>query len=72
MDASKKESDSDSDEKPKAIMPAEAPPAEMNLLDFDSGPATTPAAAAPAGGGEVNLMDDLFSSGPSQPAAAPQ
>jgi len=70
MDASKKESDSDSDEKPKAIMPAEAPPAEMNLLDFDSGPATTP--AAPVGGGEVNLMDDLFSSGPSQPAAAPQ
>ena len=41
----------------------------MNLLDFDSAPASTP---APAGGGEVNLMDDLFSGGPSQPAAAPQ
>ena len=67
MDASKKESDSDSDEKPKAIMPAEQPPAEMNLLDFDAAPATAP--VAPAGGGEVNLMDDLFSGGPSLPAA---
>lgn len=66
MDASKKESDSDSDEKPKAIMPVEQPPAEMNLLDFDSPPAIMPAGApAAGGGGEVNLMDDLFSSGPS-------
>ena len=37
MDNTKKDSDSDSDEKPKAIMPAEQPPAEMNLLDMDSG-----------------------------------
>jgi len=45
----------------------------MNLLDFDSAPASTPATGgAPAGGGEVNLMDDLFSGSPSQPAAAPQ
>ena len=44
MDSSKKESDSDSDEKPKAIMPAQAPPAEMNFLDMDSGaPPTAPA-----------------------------
>ena len=66
MDSSKKDSDSDSDEKPKAIMPAQAPPAEMNLLDMDSGaPTTAPAQAPAAGGGEVNLMDDLFSGGPS-------
>ena len=42
----------------------------MNLLDFDAAPTTAP--AAPAGGGEVNLMDDLFSGGPSQPAAPQQ
>jgi len=35
----------------------------MNLLYFDAAPATAP--VAPAGGGEVNLMDDLFSGGPS-------
>jgi hypothetical protein len=66
MDNTKKDSDSDSDEKPKAIMPIEQPPAEMNLLDMDSGATgTAPAGAPAAGGGEVNLMDDLFSGGPS-------
>jgi len=48
----------------------------MNLLDFDATPAIMPAPAtggAPtASGGEVNLMDDLFSSGPSQPAVPQQ
>jgi hypothetical protein len=45
----------------------------MNLLDFDAAPTTTAAPAyggAPAG--EVNLMDDLFSGSPSQPAAQQQ
>lgn len=68
MDSSKKESDSDSDEKPKAIMPVEPAPAEMNLLDMDSTPAIMPAPGqpqAPANDGGLNLMDDLFSGGPS-------
>ena len=61
----KKDSDSDEEDKPKAIMPASEPVNEMNLLDFDSTPATTATApAAGPGGGEVNLMDDLFSGGP--------
>ena len=49
-------------------MPAPEPVNEINLLDFDSTPTTTSTApAAGSGGGGVNLMDDLFSSGPTQP-----
>lgn len=56
-------------------MPVEPAPAEMNLLDMDSTPAIMPAPGqpqAPPNDGGLNLMDDLFSGGPSQPAAPQQ
>ena len=63
-DTKKDSDDSDAEESQKKQEPVN----EMNLLDFDAGPATTTASQEPAAN-SGNLLDDMFG-GQSNPAPA--